>query len=157
MSHVMCHMSYVLNWFHSNVRDAEDAAEDKIVTGKTKSSKITSDKISSSRCSWHSSMESFVSAVASKEDLAPFDETDSSPRIAKPLLSSALASLYGEHLRRSTCKNWKVVTPYELSRRCSLQTNLKVILSDLRFEFTRCVARLMRRRTRSELHVKYEM
>ena len=78
------------------------------------------------RCSLHSSIESFISAVASKEDLVTFDETDAPSHTSKPLLSPALASLYGEHLRRSTCKNWKVVTPDDLNRRCSLQTNLKV-------------------------------
>ena len=86
------------------------------------------EKDTTERCSLHSSMDSFVSAVASKEDLVSFDVVDAPPSF-KPLISPALASLYGEHLRRSTCKNWKVVTPHDLNRRCSLQTNLKVLKS----------------------------
>ena len=87
------------------------------------------DKDTTERCSLHSSMESFISAVASKDELASFDVMDAPPQSFKPLISPALASLYGEHLRRSTCKNWKFVTSRDLNRRCSLLTNLKVLYS----------------------------
>ena len=79
-----------------------------------------------SDASFNSSIESFISAVASREDLVSLDVTDAAPTCSKPLILPALAGLYGQHLKRATCSNWKCVPPEELSRRCSLLTNLKV-------------------------------
>ncbi len=75
-----------------------------------------------------SSLDSYISAVSSKEDLVSFDVTDG-PQIGyKPLIPPALASLYGEHLRRTMCSNWKHKIPEELHRRYSLMDGLKVNL-----------------------------
>ena len=73
-----------------------------------------------------SSMDSFISAVSSKEDLVSFDATDGPCNSFKPLISPALAKLYGEHLTKTTCSNWKYKISEDLHRRRSLINGLKV-------------------------------
>ena len=72
-----------------------------------------------------SSAESFVSAVASKDELVAFDVPDG-PVVFKALVAPAVMSLYAEHMHESTCMNWRHNISEDLSRKCSLLKNLKV-------------------------------
>eukprot|EP00794_Sanderia_malayensis_P007184 gene7184-7990_t len=101
--------------------DGTDADDDSVDAVECKA------KFQDSNVSIMSSMESFISAVSSKGDLVSFDMVDAPQNGYKPLMMPALASLYGDHLRRVNCSNWKNRIPEELHRRYSLINGIKSI------------------------------